>query len=179
MPPRSRITRQAADTASGEIYQLEIFGEEEAGSKREVVRYDWKPYPGRHVNLGKALMRKVWDAESGYTDKDRDILGYYISHSPEGAEPLRQTFKQIAEKLGVSENKVSKAVANLHRGGLLLESVADRVGKVKFYRLNPRAGYDGPAVRQVEAVKDARFPVVPPPQAPARPRRARTQKEAS
>ncbi|RZD62903.1 transcriptional regulator [Streptomyces albidoflavus] len=179
MPPRRRTTRQAADTSSGEIFQLEIFGEEEAGRREPPVRYDWTPHPGRHVNLGKALMRKVWDAESGYDEKDRDILGYFISYAPEGAGPLRETFKQIAAKLGVSENKVSKAVANLHRGGLLLESVADRVGRVKFYRLNPRAGYDGPAVRQVEAVKDARFPVVPAPQAPARPRRARTRKEAS
>lgn len=178
MPPRRR-TRQAADTTSGEIVQLEIFGEEDT-DRKAAVRYDWKPHPGRHVNVAKALMRKVWDAESGYDKNDRDILGYYIAHSPEGADPLRQTFKEIATRLGVSEPKVSKAVRNLHRGGLLLESVGDRIGKVRFYRLNPRAGYDGPAARQVEAVKDARFPVVPAPQASAPTRRtSRTQKEAS
>ncbi|MEV8476230.1 hypothetical protein [Streptomyces sp. NPDC051173] len=50
--------------------------------------------------------------------------------------------------------------------------MAEQVARIKFFRLNPRAAFDGPAVAQVEAVKDARFPVVPAPQkAPARTRK--------
>lgn len=162
--------------ATGEIVQLEIFGDDDMfegdGSKKKqvVVRYDWNPNPGRHTNLAKALMQKVWDKDSGYDQNDRDILGFYIAHSPEGTEPLRMTFKEIATKLGVTQPKVSKSVGRLNGGGLLL--MAEQVARIKFFRLNPRAAFDGPAVAQVEAVKDARFPVVPAPQkAPARTRK--------
>jgi hypothetical protein len=156
--------------ATGHVLQLEIFGEDDTHKKKQAVRYDWNPNPGRHANLAKALMQKVWDKDSGYDQNDRDILGFYIAHSPEGTEPLRMTFKEISSKLGVSQPKVSKSVGRLNTGGLLL--MAEQIARIKFFRINPRAAFDGPAVAQVEAVKEARFPVVPAPQkAPARPRR--------
>ncbi|WP_031111538.1 winged helix-turn-helix domain-containing protein [Streptomyces sp. NRRL S-146] len=172
MSPQSR-SRQAVDMATGHVVQLEIFGEDDAQKKKQSVRYDWNPNPGRHANLAKALMQKVWDKDSGYDQNDRDILGFYIAHSPEGTEPLRMTFKEISGKLGVSQPKVSKSVGKLNTGGLLL--MAEQIARIKFYRINPRAAFDGPAVAQVEAVKDARFPVVPAPEKAKAPTRARKQ----
>ncbi|QKZ24942.1 MarR family transcriptional regulator [Streptomyces chartreusis] len=179
MPPQSRSRKtDAVDLATGEVVQLEIFGDDDSlKRKKAAVRYDWTPHPGRHTNLAKALMQKVWDKDSGYDQNDRDILGFYLAHSPEGVEPLRLTFKEIAEKLGVRQEKVSKAVDKLHSGGLLL--LTEKVARVKFFRVNPRAGYDGPAAEQVEAVKDARFPVVPAPKAKATGRPVRREAKAS
>ena len=173
---RSRKT-DAVDRATGEVVQLEIFGDDDSLKRKKAVRYDWAPHPGRHTNLAKTLMQKVWDKDSGYDQNDRDILGFYLAHSPEGVEPLRMTYKEIAEKLGVRQEKVGKAVDKLHSGGLLL--LAEKVARVKFFRVNPRAGYDGPASAQVEAVKEARFPVVPAPVAKTTRKSARREAKAS
>ncbi|WP_326693263.1 MULTISPECIES: winged helix-turn-helix domain-containing protein [unclassified Streptomyces] len=114
------------------------------------------------MNVGKALMKKVWHKDSGYRQNDRDIFGFYVAHSPEGTEPLRMTFKEIAQTLGIRPDTVARSVGRLHAGGLLLE--AEKVGRMKFYRINPRAAFDGSATEQVRAVQDARYPVVPAPQ---------------
>ncbi len=50
-------------------------------------------------------------------------------------------------------------MSNLSRGGFLLE--AEHVGRVRFYRLNPRAAYDGSSGQQRKATEHARHPVVP------------------
>ncbi|MFJ2193691.1 helix-turn-helix domain-containing protein [Kitasatospora sp. NPDC087861] len=149
--------------------QLDLFSEEETKPGPDKVRYDWNPHAGRHINLPKALARKLWHKDSGYDQNARDIFGFFLAHSPDGAEPLRLTFAEISEILGPAPKTVRVAVETLHRGGLLLE--AEKFGRMRFYRVNPRAGYDGPARTQVEATKDARFPVVPAPEAPAKPKR--------
>ncbi|MFE9334681.1 transcriptional regulator [Streptomyces sp. NPDC006925] len=166
----------AVDRGTGEIVQLELLGREsfQQGEVRERpvlpgVRYDWQPYAGRHVNVAKSLMRKVWHKDSGYRQNDRDIFGFYVAHSPERAEPLRMTFKEIAQTLGIRPDTVARSVGRLHAGGLLLE--AEKVGRMKFYRINPRAAYDGSASDQTRAVRDARYPVVPAPKAPPGPRK--------
>lgn len=169
----ARARSRAVDQHTGEIVQLELLGSDafERTAKQSVaVRYDWRPYPGRHVNVAKALMAKVWHKDSGYKQNDRDVLGYYIAHSPEGAAPLRMTFKEISDDLGVRQNTVSQSVGRLNRGGLLLE--AEKFGRVRFFKLNPRAAFDGSASAQLEATKQARHPVVPAPAAPNRKRRA-------
>ena len=166
MPGSSPARRvQAANVETGEITQMAIFDDDTL--RRARVRYDWNPFPGRHVNVPKALLARLYEKGSGYGPADRDMLFFYYAHSPDGAEPLRLTFKEMAEILGGRADTIAKRVARLHAGGLLLE--AERVGRMIFYRLNPRAGYDGPATDQAEAVKDARFPVVPAPTAPTAP----------
>jgi len=160
----------AVNRGTGEIVQLELLGRDsfqQQGSPEQSVlpgsRYDWQPYPGRHVNIAKTLMRKVWHKDSGYRQNDRDIFGFYVAHSPERAEPLRMTFKEIAQTLGIRPDTVARSVGRLHAGGLLLE--AERVGRMKFYRINPRAAFDGSASEQTRAVQEARHPVVPAPKA--------------
>ncbi|MEU7222275.1 transcriptional regulator [Streptomyces chrestomyceticus] len=153
--------------ATGEVVQMTFFEDETL--QRAKVRYDWNPFPGRHVNIPKELGAKLYAKGSGYTQKDRDIFLFYCVASPDGAEPLRLTYKEIASMVGGRPDTISKSLGKLHAGGLLLK--AETIGKVIFYRLNPRAGYDGPAAKQVEAVKDARLPVIPVPTA--------TTKEAS
>ena len=179
---RRSTTRRlpAVNRGTGEIVQLELLGREsfqQMGTEENPVlpaaRYDWQPHPGRHVNVAKALMRKVWHKDSGYRQNDRDIFGFYVAHSPERAEPLRMTFKEIAEILGIRPDTVARSVGRLHAGGLLLE--AEKVGRMKFYRINPRAAFDGSASEQMRAVQDARFPVVPAPKPSPAPRK----KEAS
>ncbi|WP_317620101.1 winged helix-turn-helix domain-containing protein [Streptomyces sp. CBMA156] len=175
------VRAQGVNRATGEVMQLDLFGEEEAKSGPDKVRYDWNPHPGRHVNVSKTLMRKLWRKDSGYDQNDRDIFGFYLAHSPDGAEPLRMTFKEISETLGPAQNTVRTSVEKLHLGGLLLE--AEKFGRMRFYRVNPRAGYDGPAKKQVDATKDARFPVVPAPaadkEAPAKPARTARKRKAA
>ncbi|MYS39126.1 hypothetical protein K388_07455 [Streptomyces sp. KhCrAH-43] len=161
---------EAANTESGEVVQM-VFFEDEA-VQRTRVRYDWTPNPGRHVNVPKTLLAKLYAKDSGYTAKHRDLFFFYLGHSPDGAQPLRMTYKEIAQEVGGRAATISTLLGTLHAGGLLLE--AERVGRMKFYRVNPRAGFDGPAANQVEAVKDARLPVVP---APAT--SAQRKKEAS
>ncbi|NSC25733.1 winged helix-turn-helix transcriptional regulator [Streptomyces albus subsp. chlorinus] len=170
----------AVNRGTGEIVQLELLGREtfqqEGGERNPVLpgaRYDWQPHPGRHVNVAKALMRKVWHKDSGYRQNDRDIFGFFVAHSPERTEPLRMTFKEIAQTLGIRPDTVARSVGRLHAGGLLLE--AEKVGRMRFYRINPRAAFDGSASEQLRAVQDARFPVVPAPRTPPTPRK----KEAS
>lgn len=153
---------QAADVVTGEITQMAIF--EDDTLQRARVRYDWNPFPGRHINVPKALLAKLYSKDSGYSPADRDMLFFYYAFSPDGAEPLRLTFKEMAEILGGRADTIAKRVTKLHAGGFLLE--AERVGRMVFYRVNPRAGYDGSATDQVEAVRDARFPVVPAPTTP-------------
>jgi hypothetical protein len=169
MAERSTPRVPAVDRGTGEIVQLELLDGE--AFRRKIpgenpvlpgARYDWQPHPGRHVNVAKALMRKVWHKNSGYRQNDRDIFGFYVAHSPERTEPLRMTFKEIAQTLGIRPDTVARSVGRLHAGGLLLE--AERVGRMKFYRINPRAAFDGSASEQVRAVQDARYPVVPAPQ---------------
>lgn len=149
----------AANTVTGEVVQMAIFEDETFHRAR--VRYDWTPNPGRHVNVPKKLLAKLYGKDSGYTAKHRDLFFFYLAHSPDGAQPLRLTYKEIAEELGGRPATISTLLGTLHAGGLLLE--AERVGRMKFYRVNPRAGFDGPAASQVEAVKDARLPEVPAP----------------
>lgn len=161
---------KAVNTETGEVVQMAFF--EDEAIQRTRVRYDWTPNPGRHVNVPKALLAKLYAKDSGYTPKHRDLFFFYLGHSPDGAQPLRLTYKEIAEILGGRPATISTILGTLHAGGLLLE--AERVGNMKFYRVNPRAAFDGPAVNQVEAVRDARFPVVP---APAT--SAQKKKEAS
>ncbi|MFH9871580.1 transcriptional regulator [Streptomyces lydicus] len=156
---------------TGEVVQMTFF--EDDTLQRARVRYDWNPYPGRHVNVSKALMTRLYCKDSGYTPKDRDLFFFYLAHSPDAAQPLRLTYKEIGEIIGGRADTISKSLGKLHAGGLLLE--AERIGRVIFYRVNPRAAYDGPAVSQVEAVKDARLPVIPPPAAAA----TKRKKEAS
>jgi DNA-binding transcriptional ArsR family regulator len=160
--------REAVDRQTGEIVQLALLGED-ALARKPSVRYDWRPHPGRHVNVGKALMAKVWHRDSGYDQNDRDVLGYYLAHSPEAGAPLRMTYKEISQDLGIRQDTVSKSVGKLNRGGLLLE--AEKIGNVRFFRVNPRAAFDGPAPAQVEATKTARHPMVPAPASPTRKKR--------
>jgi hypothetical protein len=165
----------AVNRGTGEIVQLELLGREsfqQEGSQGKPLlpgaRYDWQPHPGRHVNVAKVLMRKVWHKDSGYRQNDRDVFGFFVAHSPEGVEPLRMTFKEIAQTLGTRPDTVARSVGRLHIGGLLLE--AEKVGRMKFYRINPRVAFDGPASEQMRAVQNARFPVVPPPTSSPSPR---------
>jgi hypothetical protein len=151
---------------TGEITQLEIFGDNDSADR---VRYDWRPNAGRHVNVPKELLKRLYAKDSGYDPADRDLFFFYLGHSPNGTEPLRMTFKEIAGALGGRPDTVAKRVGKLHRGGLLLE--AERIGRIAFYRVNPRSGFDGGAAVQVLAVKDARFPVIPPPEDEARKKR--------
>lgn len=158
--------RRAVDQQTGEIVQLALLGDDDAlprGKRKPPARYDWRPYPGRHTNVAKALMAQVWHKDSGYSQNDRDILGFFLGHSPEGDVPLRMTFKEISGLLGVRQDTVRRSVEKLHSGGLLLE--AEKIGRVRFFKLNPRAAFDGSATDQVEATRSARHPVVP---APAR-----------
>ncbi|MFD4320510.1 transcriptional regulator [Streptomyces sp. NPDC058548] len=149
----------AANTETGEVVQMAIFEDEPLHRAR--VRYDWTPNPGRHVNVSKKLLEKLYRKDSGYTAKHRDLFFFYLGHSPDGAQPLRLTYKEIAEQVGGRPATISTLLGKLHAGGLLLE--AEKVGRMKFYRVNPRAAFDGPAASQVEAVKDARLPEVPAP----------------
>lgn len=158
MGRRGPSRQSAVDVATGEVVQLELFG-------KKPVNYDWQPHPGRHANVCKALMKKVWRADSGYNRAERDVFAFWMWNSPEGFEPLRMPFNEVAGLLGVSQTVVSRSVGRLNLGGLLLE--AEQVGRVKFYAVNPRAAYDGPASAQREATKHARHPVVPAP-APAK-----------
>jgi hypothetical protein len=128
---------------------------------KDRVRYDWKPNPGRHVNVPKELVKRLFDKSSGYTAGDRDLWFFYLGFSPDGTEPLRMTFKEIADVIGGRPDTIAKRVGKLHRGGLLLE--AERIGRIVFYRANPRSAFDGAAEEQVQAVKNARFPVIPAP----------------
>lgn len=174
MERRRPARHSVADVRTGEVLQLELLGEDALGalSKPPVaVRYDWRPYPGRHVNVAKALMARVWHKDSGYTQNDRDILGFFLAHAPEASDPLRMTFKEISQLLGLRQDTVRKSVERLHAGGLLLEK--EKIGRVRFFAVNPRAAFDGSATSQVEATKVARHPVVP---APAAPRRKSTRK---
>ncbi|MFD3889990.1 transcriptional regulator [Streptomyces microflavus] len=161
---------KAVNTETGELVQMAFF--EDEGMQRARVRYDWTPNPGRHVNVPKTLLAKLYAKDSGYTGKHRDLFFYYLAHSPDGAQPLRLTYKEIAAVVGGRPATISNLLGTLHAGGLLLE--AEKVGRMTFYRVNPRAGFDGSAVNQVEAVKDARLPVVPAPATPAQ-----KKKEAS
>ncbi|MCU4750263.1 transcriptional regulator [Streptomyces sp. G-5] len=172
MEHEARVGHRAVNRQSGEIVQLELLGGDALQNLRRTVpvRYDWRPHPGRHVNVAKALMAKVWHKDSGYTQNDRDILGFYVAHSPEAAAPLRMTFKEISAVLGVRQDTVRKSVERLHSGGLLLE--AEKIGRVRFFRINPRAAFDGSATAQVEATKEARHPVVPAPADPTKRRKA-------
>ncbi|MFE1783825.1 MarR family transcriptional regulator [Streptomyces sp. NPDC059506] len=168
----------AVNRETGEIVQLELMGGDALDAfqkiERRAVRYDWRPFPGRHVNVAKRLMAEVWHKDSGYSQNDRDILGFYLAHSPEGGEPLRLSYKEISELLGIRQGTVSKSVATLHAGGLLLKK--ETVGRMCFFAVNPRAGFDGSAVAQVEATKEARHPVVP---APVAQPKSRKRREAS
>ncbi|MEU5091106.1 MULTISPECIES: transcriptional regulator [Streptomyces] len=161
---------KAVNTETGELVQMSFFEDETI--QRARVRYDWTPHPGRHVNVPKVLLAKLYAKDSGYTAKHRDLFFFYLAHSPDGAQPLRLTYKEIGEILGGRPATISTLLGTLHAGGLLLE--AEKIGRMTFYRVNPRAGFDGSAVNQVEAVKDARLPVVP---APAT--SAQKKKEAS
>lgn len=118
-PSASRLP--AVNRGTGEIVQLELldgetFRRKGPGENRVLpgARYDWQPHPGRHVNVGKALMKKVWHKDSGYRQNDRDIFGFYVAHSPEGTEPLRMTFKEIAQTLGIRPDTVARSVGRLH-----------------------------------------------------------------
>ncbi|WP_202239894.1 winged helix-turn-helix domain-containing protein [Actinacidiphila reveromycinica] len=146
----------AVNRDTGEITQLEFFERPKTG-----IRYDWRPNPGRHVNVPKELVKRLYDKSSGYNAGDRDVFFFYLGFSPDGTEPLRMTFKEIADVIGGRPDTIAKRVGKLNRGGLLLE--AERVGRIVFYRANPRSGFDGAAEDQVQAVKDVRFPVIPAP----------------
>ncbi|MFF8809885.1 MULTISPECIES: transcriptional regulator [Streptomyces] len=161
---------KAVNHETGELVQMSFF--EDDTLQRTRVRYDWTPHPGRHVNVPKVLLAKLYARDSGYTAKHRDLFFFYLAHSPDGAEPLRLTYKEIGETLGGRPATISTLLGTLHAGGLLLE--AEKIGRITFYRVNPRAAFDGPAATQVEAVKDARFPVVPAPASAAQ-----KKKEAS
>ncbi|WP_406003907.1 transcriptional regulator [Streptomyces sp. NBC_00829] len=173
------VSAEAVNVETGEVVQLALMGDDALSGLREPrkpipPRYDWRPHPGRHVNVGKSLLAKVWHKDSGYDQNARDILGFYIAHAPEFGEPLRMTFKEISHTLGVQPNTVQRCITQLHAGGLLLEK--EKIGRVKFYSLNPRAAFDGGAVAQVAATKEARHPVVP---APAASSPRRTRRKAS
>lgn len=156
---------------TGEMTQMSFFEDETL--KRSRVRYDWNPFPGRHVNIPKELGLKLYAKDSGYTAKDRDLFFFYCMNcAPDQAEPLRLTCKEIGKIIGGRPDTISKSMGKLHAGGLLLK--AETFGNVVFYRLNPRAGFDGPASKQVEAVKSARLPEVPGPAV-----ETKKQKEAS
>jgi hypothetical protein len=180
---QQRPVTEAVNVQTGEIVQLALLGEDTLGAlqkkpKGPPARYDWRPHPGRHVNVGKALMAKVWHKASGYDQNARDVLGFFLAHSPEGGAPLRMTYKEIAELLGVRQDTVRKSVEQLHAGGLLLER--EKIGRMRFFAPNPRAAFDGSASDQLEATKDARHPVVPAPRATAQGKRTtRKAREAS
>jgi hypothetical protein len=140
--------RPAANTSTGEYLQLELLDKDD------------KPYAwsggGRHVNASKKLGAALFSKDSGYSKNDKLVWGYYLFNSPPGDEPLRESFREIGVNLELRPNAVSKSVGNLHRGGYLLE--AEKVGRVKFYKLNPRAAYDGSSGQQRNATKHARHP---------------------
>ncbi|MFE3875393.1 transcriptional regulator [Kitasatospora sp. NPDC059146] len=143
------------NTGTGEYVQLQLLPEDK---KDKPVTYDWSG-GGRHVNVSKALGKKVWHKDSGYDQNDRDVFGYYLFNSPEGDAPLRESFREIGTNLGLRPAQVSKSVGRLNVGGILIE--AEKIGRVKFYKLNARAAYDGSAVAQRRATASVRHPVVP------------------
>ncbi|WP_189970461.1 transcriptional regulator [Streptomyces violascens] len=137
------------NTGTGEYVQLELLKENDRP-------YDWSG-GGRHVNASKKLGAALWEKGSGYTRNDKLVYGYYLFNSPPGDEPLRQSFREIGGSLELRPTAVGKSVGNLNRGGFLLET--EKVGRVKFYRLNSRAAYDGPSGQQRRATEHARHPV--------------------
>lgn len=141
-------SRLAANTATGEYLQLELLDKSD------------KPFAwsggGRHVNASKKLGAALYAKDSGYSKNDKLVWGYYLFNSPPGDEPLRMSFREIGIDLELRPNAVSKSVGNLHRGGYLLE--AEKVGRVKFYKLNPRVAYDGSSGQQRNATQHARHP---------------------
>lgn len=140
--------RPAANTATGEYLQLELLDKNDKS-------FAWSG-GGRHVNASKRLGAALYAKDSGYTKNDKLVYGYYLFNSPPGDEPLRMSFREIGVDLELRPNAVSKSVGNLHRGGYLLE--AEKVGRVKFYKLNPRAAYDGNSGQQRHATQHARHP---------------------
>ncbi|MFB7852446.1 transcriptional regulator [Streptomyces sp. NPDC056053] len=136
------------NTATGEYLQLELLDKDDKA-------FAWSG-GGRHVNASKKLGAALYAKDSGYTKNDKLVWGYYLFNSPPGDEPLRMSFREIGVDLELRANAVSKSVGNLHRGGYLLE--AEKVGRVKFYRLNPRVAYDGSSGQQRHATQYARHP---------------------
>ncbi|MEV7082375.1 winged helix-turn-helix domain-containing protein [Streptomyces sp. NPDC093516] len=141
--------RPAVNTSTGEYVQLELLKEDDKP-------YDWSG-GGRHVNASKKLGAGLWKKGSGYTKNDKLVYGYYLFNAPPGDEPLRMSFREIGNDLELRPNAVSKSVGNLNRGGFLLE--AEQVGRVKFYKLNSRAAFDGPSGQQRMAAQHVRHPV--------------------
>lgn len=55
--------RSAVNRGTGEIVQLELLeGDTLQGLRKppQPVRYDWRPHPGRHVNVAKRLRDAGW-----------------------------------------------------------------------------------------------------------------------
>ncbi|MBK3568958.1 MULTISPECIES: transcriptional regulator [unclassified Streptomyces] len=140
--------RPAANTSTGEYLQLELLDKDDKA-------FSWSG-GGRHVNASKKLGAALYKKDSGYTKNDKLVWSYYLFHSPPGDEPLRESFREIGINLELRPNAVSTSVGNLHRGGYLLE--AETVGRVKFYKMNPRAAYDGTSGQQRNATQHARHP---------------------
>nr|WP_233109088.1 helix-turn-helix domain-containing protein [Streptomyces sp. 14R-10] len=172
--------RSGVNSQTGELVQIQMLPgfEEPPPPKKPPVSYSWR---GRHVNVSKEMGAAVWRADSGFDQKDRDVLGFYLFNTKRGGPGvetrIEMTFDEIGDVLGMNPRAVSKSVRKLHQHGFLLE--AGKIAKVVFYRLNARFAYDGGAEEQVKAVADMRHPVVPTGEAqPAasRPRRPRPAK---
>ncbi|MFJ4880889.1 transcriptional regulator [Streptomyces sp. NPDC088745] len=137
---------RAVNAETGEFVQLELQGE---GS------YAWSG-GGRHANVSKGVGKKVWDKSSGLNRNDRDVFGFFVFNSPRGGGPVRKTYAEIAERLDMRPVTVGRCVGRLALGGLLIE--AEKVGRVKFFRVNPRVAFDGPSEQQRSHVASQKVP---------------------
>ncbi|MFD8637224.1 MarR family transcriptional regulator [Streptomyces sp. NPDC059533] len=127
----------------------------------ELEGYDWSRSK-RHTNTNKSLGKEIWDKDSGLNRNDRDVLGFYIFNSPPGGGPVRQSFAEIADRLEMKRVTVGRCVGRLETAKLLI--VAEKVGRVKFFRLNARFNFDGKSTQQRAAVRGVPHPVIPLPE---------------
>jgi hypothetical protein len=81
------------------------------------------------------LSKQVLLKTAGYAGAHYRILQYVLTSVPLG-NTLRETARDIAGALGVTEGTVSKGVKKLSAEGWL--STAYSIGKVNFYKAGPK-----------------------------------------
>ena len=159
-----RLTKRKAEDARRAILDLELPKQAETDMLVTIQRYETggQSEQWRFVMLSPMQCLAVWDAIDARDPKPRTtrrVFDRVITHIEINTGVVTLAREEIAERIGVHPDEVSKAMGRLEKLGAV---VRERVkipgmkgpGRAQ-YRINPYVGWNGSLENREEAARDA------------------------
>ncbi|MCD9145918.1 helix-turn-helix transcriptional regulator [Streptomyces albireticuli] len=116
-------------------------------------------YGGAHSSGSQARLGAILEDPETFSDAEARVIMWYLFRSPGHGEPVRMMVSDIADRLGMTRQGLTRIVKRLRERRILIER--DRVGRTPFYAISPYLGGHGPGLEQRSAIRECNPPEIP------------------